>query len=68
MLSDESAGTSHGTPDYDAYSYVKTEDHTQPQGHMPDPSDPTGQRMTVTPELLGLMPSNAGSHYSSGKF
>ncbi|KAB7503906.1 Protein bric-a-brac 2 [Armadillidium nasatum] len=62
---DETAGTSHGTPDYDAYSYVKTEDHSQSQSHIQDPNDPTGQRMTVTPELLGLMPSNTGSHYSS---
>ncbi|XP_042860689.1 protein bric-a-brac 2-like isoform X6 [Penaeus japonicus] len=30
-----------------------------------DATDASGQRMTVTPELLGLMPSNATSHYSS---
>ena len=36
-------------------------------GHLqPDPNDPTGQRMTVTPELLGLMPSGT-PQYTSGK-
>ncbi|XP_018016102.1 protein bric-a-brac 2 isoform X3 [Hyalella azteca] len=43
----------------------------QQSGHMsvgqhlqPDPNDPSGQRMTVTPELLGLMPS-ANPQYAS---
>lgn len=36
--------------------------------HLPtDPNDPTGgQRMTVTPELLGLMPGNP--QYTSGEY
>ncbi|KAF2366782.1 DNA binding HTH domain Psq-type [Trinorchestia longiramus] len=50
----------------------QSQNHQQ-QSHMtvgaqhlqPDPNDPTGQRMTVTPELLGLMPS-ANQQYSSG--
>ncbi|XP_047484674.1 protein bric-a-brac 2-like isoform X4 [Penaeus chinensis] len=78
---DEGAGTSHGGADYDGTygGYPKTEgdqgqhlppDHLSsdhlPSDHLPsDATDASGQRMTVTPELLGLMPSNATSHYSS---
>ncbi|XP_069969613.1 protein bric-a-brac 2 isoform X4 [Penaeus vannamei] len=77
----EGAGTSHGGADYDGTygGYPKTEgdqgqhlppDHLSsdhlPSDHLPsDATDASGQRMTVTPELLGLMPSNATSHYSS---
>ena len=65
VILDDSASTSHGTPEYDTYNYVKAEQHNQT--HLQDPNDPTGQRMTVTPELIGLMPSNVpSSHYSSG--
>ncbi|XP_068222358.1 LOW QUALITY PROTEIN: protein bric-a-brac 2-like [Palaemon carinicauda] len=61
---DEGPGTSHAT-EYDAAygTYPKTEADGQ---HMSaDGIDSSGHRMTVTPELLGLMPSNATSHYSS---
>lgn len=61
---DEGPGTSHAS-EYDAAygTYPKTEADGQ---HMSaDGMDSSGHRMTVTPELLGLMPSNATSHYSS---
>ncbi|KAK4290795.1 hypothetical protein Pmani_036335 [Petrolisthes manimaculis] len=61
---DEGAGTSHGA-DYNAAYTTYTKNEGDPQ-HLPsDATDSSGQRMTVTPELLGLMPSNATSHYSS---
>lgn len=60
---DDGAGTSHAG-DYNAYGgYAKTEADAQHMGS--DATDSSGQRMTVTPELLGLMPSNTASHYSS---
>ncbi|XP_050699837.1 uncharacterized protein LOC126987149 isoform X3 [Eriocheir sinensis] len=61
---DEGAGTSHAG-DYNAgyAAYTKTEGDGQHMGS--DATDSSGQRMTVTPELLGLMPSNTTSHYSS---
>ena len=78
---DTSSGVNHGATasDYEAY-YVKSEEHQQQhQAHMnpasvsqhlqvvpPPPPDPNDQRMTVTPELLGLMPG-ATSQYSSGE-
>ena len=59
---DDGPGTSHGA-EYDGgyAAYPKTETEQQ---HLPaDGSDPTNQRMTVTPELLGLMPSNTAPPY-----
>ncbi|KAG7163580.1 Tigger transposable element-derived protein 6-like [Homarus americanus] len=62
--SDDGAGTSHAADYNTGYgTYTKNEGDQQ---HLPsDGTDSSGQRMTVTPELLGLMPSNATSHYSS---
>ncbi|XP_045600357.1 protein bric-a-brac 2 isoform X3 [Procambarus clarkii] len=62
--SDDGAGTSHAGDYNTGYgAYTKNEGDTQ---HLTsDGTDSSGQRMTVTPELLGLMPSNATSHYSS---
>ncbi|XP_071528145.1 uncharacterized protein [Panulirus ornatus] len=61
---DEGAGTSHASDYNSGYgAYTKSEGDAQ---HLAsDGTDSSGQRMTVTPELLGLMPSNATSHYSS---
>ncbi|XP_076060699.1 uncharacterized protein LOC143036810 isoform X6 [Oratosquilla oratoria] len=69
--SDDVAGTSHGNEYDPTYPYVKQDPENIPEGHgvAHGAVGDGGQRMTVTPELLGLMPaatsSNASSHYSS---
>ncbi|XP_076060693.1 uncharacterized protein LOC143036810 isoform X2 [Oratosquilla oratoria] len=68
---DDVAGTSHGNEYDPTYPYVKQDPENIPEGHgvAHGAVGDGGQRMTVTPELLGLMPaatsSNASSHYSS---
>jgi len=62
---DEGPGTSHGAGYDSGYgAYPKTES----EQHMPaDGADPSNQRMTVTPELLGLMPSNTAPSYHTSE-
>ncbi|KAK8724455.1 hypothetical protein OTU49_011078, partial [Cherax quadricarinatus] len=62
--SDDGAGTSHAA-DYNTGYGPYTKNEGDPHHLTSDGTDSSGQRMTVTPELLGLMPSNATSHYSS---